>query len=122
MPSAYPMVRPAGSGPGSTFSRVCPPRSSLTGKTRTFVRADVVDFQNIRMIQGRNGSATSSKRQPPIGVLDQRLRQHLYRDLAHEPHITRDNLTHLVCAERRLDNLEARSRLRTVIVQRFNPP
>jgi hypothetical protein len=37
--------------------------------------------------------------QPPVrndttvGVLDQRLRQHLYRELAHEPHITRDNLT-----------------------------
>ena len=62
MPSAYPMVRPTGSGPGSTPLTGLPFEEFADRKTRTFVRADVADFQNIRMIQGRNGSASSSKR------------------------------------------------------------
>lgn len=47
---------------GSNFSRGCPSRSSLTGKRAPSCVPMSVDFQNIRMIEGRNRSASGSKR------------------------------------------------------------
>jgi hypothetical protein len=56
------MVRPTGKRPWFDLLTGLPFEKFADRKTRTLVRADVVDFQNIRMIQGCNGSASSSKR------------------------------------------------------------
>src|SRR5271155_5272429 len=117
MPSAYSIERRTGSGPASSFKLLpqgLPFKKFADQKRCTVVCPDVVDSENVRVIQRRDGSRFLFEAPQSVRIFCQPFGQHFDRNVASEPRIERSvHFSHAARAEQRNDFIRAKSRARS---------